>query len=73
MVRHGLADVEQRAANKVQKFLSQTNDRMNREFLHFKDYMVGLKDDPNEEEFEKSLTDYLERVIRLAKDLVRLL
>jgi hypothetical protein len=73
MIRHGLPDVEERAANKVQNFLSQTNDRMNREFLHFKDYMVGLKDDPNEEEFEKSLTDYLERVIRLAKDLVRLL
>ena len=34
--------------------------------------MVGLKDDPGKEEFEKSLTDYLERVIRLAKDLVRL-
>ena len=73
MVRHGLPEVDDRATNKVQKFLSQTNDRMNREFLHFKDYMVGLKDNPSEEEFKKSLIDYLERVIRLAKDLVRLL
>jgi hypothetical protein len=73
MVRHGLPDVDDRATNKVQKFLSQTNDRMNREFLHFKDYMVGLKDDPGKEEFEKSLTDYLEQVIKLAKDLVRVL
>jgi hypothetical protein len=73
MMRHGLPDVEDRAANKVQKFLSQTNDRMKGEFWHFKDFMVGLKDDPNTEEFEKSLTDYLERVIKLAKDLVRVL
>jgi len=73
MFRHGLPDVDDRAANKVQKFLSQTNDRMNREFWHFKDYMVGLKDDPGTEEFEKNLTEYLERVIKLAKDLVRLL
>jgi Family of unknown function (DUF5781) len=73
MARHGLSDVDDRAANKVQKFLSQTNDRVNREFLHFKDYMVELKDNPSEDEFEKGLVDYLERVIGLAKDLVRLL
>jgi len=73
MARHGLPDVEDRATNKVQKFLSQTNDRMNMEFVHFKDYMVGLKGNPSEEEFEKGLIDYLERAIRLAKDLVRLL
>jgi hypothetical protein len=73
MVRHGLPDVDDRAANKVQKFLSQKNDRMNREFWHFKDFMVGLKDDPGTEEFEKNLTEYLERVIKLAKDLVRVL
>ncbi len=73
MVRHGLSDVDDRAANKVQKFLSQKNDRMNIEFLHFKKYMVGLKDNPREEEFENGLIDYLGRVIRLAKDLVCLL
>ena len=43
MIRHGLPDVEERAANKVQKFLSQTNDRMNGGFRYFRDYMVGLK------------------------------
>jgi hypothetical protein len=73
MIRHGLPDVEERAASKVQKFLSQTNERMQIEFWHFKDYMVGLKDDPGKEEFEKSLTDYLERVIKLTQDLVRVL
>ena len=73
MIRHGFSDAEERAADKVQKFLSQTNDRMNREFRYFRDYMVGLKDDPGKEEFEKSLTDYLERVINLAKDLVSVL
>jgi hypothetical protein len=73
MIRHGLPDVEERAASKVQKFMSQTNDRMNREFWDFKDYMVGLKDDPGKEEFEKSLAGYFERVIKLAKDLVSVL
>lgn len=73
MVRHGLRDIDNRATNKVQMFLSQTNDRMNMEFLHFKDYMAGLRDSPSEEEFEKGLVDYLERIIRLAKDLVCLL
>ena len=73
MIRHGFSDAEERAADKVQKFMSQTNDRMNREFRYFRDYMIGLKDDPGKEEFEKSLTDYLERVINLAKDLVRVL
>jgi hypothetical protein len=71
IMRHGLPGVEDRATNKVQKFLSQTNERMKKEFWYFKDYMVGLKDDLGKKEFEKSLTDYLERVIGLAKDLVR--
>ena len=71
MMRHGLPDVDDAATNKVQKFLFQTNDCMKKEFWHFKDFMVNLKDDPSTEQFEKSLIDYLERVTKLAKDLVR--
>jgi hypothetical protein len=69
MMRHGFQDVEGRATGKVQKFLSETDSRMKDEFSYFRDYMINLEDDPSGEEFEKCLTDYLVRIIELAKDL----
>jgi hypothetical protein len=69
MMRHGLHDVNGRAASKVQKFLSETNSRMKDEFSYFRDYMVNLEEDPNREYFEKGLTCYLVHTIELAKDL----
>lgn len=69
MMRHGLRDIENRASNKVKKFLSKADEHLRNEFPYFKDYMINLKDNPCEEEFEKSLIDYLVRTIELANSL----
>ncbi len=69
MMRHGFQDRDDLATNKVQKFLSEANNRMKDEFSHFRDYMISLKDNPSEEEFEKGLIDYLVRIIELANGL----
>lgn len=66
VIRHGLQDPDNRASNKVEKFLSETNSRMRDEFPYFRDYMVNLQKNPSEEEFEKGLIDYLVRIVELA-------
>jgi hypothetical protein len=66
MLRHGVRDVKNQAENKVQKFLSQTNEPMKKEFPYFRDFMTSLKENITEKEFEKGLTDYLTRTVELA-------
>jgi hypothetical protein len=65
MIRHNVPDVNNQAENKVQKFLTQTNERMKKEFPYFKDFMTNLKENITEKEFEKNLTDYLIRIVKL--------
>jgi hypothetical protein len=67
MMRHSVTDINNQAENKVQKFLSQTNERMKKEFPYFKDFMMNLKENITEKEFEKNLTDYLIKIIELAE------
>jgi len=66
MIRHGIKDTI-KAESLIERFLSQTNDSMKKEFMHFKNLMINLKEDITEEEFEKDLVDYLTRMIGLAK------
>jgi len=40
---------------------------MKKEFMYFKNFMINLKEDITEKEFEKDLTDYLNRIIGLVK------
>jgi hypothetical protein len=66
MMRHGVPDVNNQAANKVQEFLSQTDERMKEESEYFKDFMTHLKENITEREFETKLTNYLMKITELA-------
>jgi len=67
MIRHNnVPDVNNQAENKVEKFLSQTNERLKEEFTYFKDFMTNLKENITEKEFEEDLTAYLMKIIGLA-------
>jgi hypothetical protein len=66
MIRHSVPDINHEAENKAQRFLSQTDERMEKEFAYFKDFMTNLKENVKEREFEKNLTDYLMKIIELA-------
>jgi len=67
LIRHNIPDINNQAENKVQKFLSQTNNSMKKEFSYFRNFMANLKEDITEKEFEEDLTEYLARIVRLAK------
>jgi hypothetical protein len=69
MTRHGLQDSDNQASNKVQKFLSEVDERLRNAFPYFKDYMINLRGNPSEAEFEKGLIDYLVRIIELANSM----
>ena len=66
MIRHNVPDINNQAENKVEKFLSQTNERLKEEFTYFKDFMTNLKENITEKEFEEDLTAYLMKIIELA-------
>jgi hypothetical protein len=66
MIRRGIPDVDHQAENKVQTFLSRTNEQMRAAFAYFKDFMIDLKENVTEKEFEKDLTNYLTKVVTLA-------
>jgi len=66
MMRHDVPDVNNQAENKVQEFLSQTDERMKEGFEYFKDFMTHLKENITEREFERELTDYLMKITELA-------
>jgi hypothetical protein len=67
MTRHNIPDPDDQAENKARKFLSQTNEQTKHEFEHFKSLMTNLKENTTEKEFEKDLTNYLTRIIELAR------
>jgi len=65
--RHNIPDIDNQAHNMVQKFLSQLDNSMKKEFAYFKNFMTTLKENITEREFEKSLSEYLTRIIQIAK------
>jgi len=69
LTRHKIPDVGNKAENKIQKFLTQVDNKMNKEFIHFRNFMTHLQETPLPQQFEKDLTEYLTRVIQLAKGL----
>jgi len=67
LTRHEVPDINDQAKKRVEKFLSQANNAVRNEFDYFKDFMTSLKENVTEEEFEKQLTEYLTRIVSLAK------
>jgi hypothetical protein len=67
MIRHNVPDPNHEAENKVQKFLSQTNKKMNETFSYIKNFMINLKENVPEKEFAKNFTEYLTKIVDLAE------
>jgi hypothetical protein len=67
LTRHKIRDIECKVQKAVEQFLSQTDEDMKEAYLYFKDYMTNLKENVTEQQFEKDLTEYLNRVIKLAQ------
>lgn len=67
LTRHKIKDIDNQAENKVQKFLSQVDASMKKEFSHFRNFMANLKENPTETQFKKDLTEYLTITTELAK------
>jgi len=66
LMRHNIKDTNNQAENAVQRFLSQTDDSMKKEFDYFKNFMTNLRENTTEKQFENYLTAYLQRIIGLA-------
>jgi len=67
LTRHNVRDIDNKAQNKIQRYLSQVDDQTKREFTHFKNLMTNLKEDTDEKQFHKDLAKYLTRIIELAR------
>jgi len=64
--RHNVRDIGNQAENKAQRFLSQ-NISMKEDFSYCKNFMIGLKENTNDMEFERDLAEYLTTIIGLVK------
>jgi hypothetical protein len=69
MERHHLLNARGLAHEKGQRFLSQADKRMSEVFLHLQEFMVSLRENPTEKEFEEDLTNYLRTVMGIANEL----
>jgi len=67
LTRHKIPDIDNRAENTVQEFLSKVEGRMKSEFAYLRNFMASLAEGVTGEQFEKALAEYLLRITRLAK------
>jgi hypothetical protein len=67
LTRHKIKDIDNQVQKAVERFLSQTDEDMKEAHLYFKDFMTNLKEDVSEQQFENDLTEYLNKVIKLAR------
>jgi hypothetical protein len=67
MKRHNVPDVDGKVQKGTERFLTQVGQRMRREYDYFRDLMINLKEEVSEEEFERKLEEYLNRIARLAE------
>jgi hypothetical protein len=68
MRRHNISDENQRAKSKSKTFLSRINPNAAEEFAYFNDFMVGLKEEVTEVEFEREMNEYLTRFFALVEN-----
>lgn len=64
--RHNVSDVKHQARGKVEKFLSRIDEAMRKESAYFTDFMINLKENVTDERFEEDLTEFLDRIVKLA-------
>jgi len=67
MARHGVPDIENRAAGLNKRFLSQLPASATEAFEYFRKVMMGLREDVTGSEFSKLLNEYLSRFVEEAE------
>jgi hypothetical protein len=68
MQRHNISDENQRAKSKSKVFLSRISSNAAKEFPYFNDFMVGLREQVTDSEFEKQMKEYLARFFIVAEN-----
>ena len=69
MQRHNINDHDQRAKLKSDTFLSSINREAAKEFSYFNDFMVGLKEQVPEAEFQQEMREYLARFFQVVQNM----
>jgi len=67
LTRHGVRDIDGKVQKAVEAFLSQTDEAISQASPYFKEFMTNLKEDVSEPQFEKDLTEYLNKIVKLAQ------
>jgi len=67
MARHGVPDIEKRAAGLNKRFLSQLPAGATEAFEYFRKVMTRLREDVTGREFDRLLTEYLNRFVEEAE------
>jgi len=67
MARHGVPDIENRAAGLNKRFLSQLPAGATAAFEYFRKVMMGLREDVTGSEFGRLLNEYLNRFVEEAE------
>jgi hypothetical protein len=67
LTRHKIKDIESKVKKAVDRFLSQTGAGMKESFPYFREFMANLRENVTEQQFEKDLTEYLNKVVKLAQ------
>jgi len=60
MQRHNIPDYDHKAKSKNDTFLSRINPNAAKKFSLFNNFMVGLREQVNEDEFQREMEEYLE-------------
>jgi hypothetical protein len=68
MQRHNLDDHNQKAKLKSDAFLNRINREAAKEFSYFNDFMVGLKEQVAEAEFQQEMKEYLTRFYQVVQN-----
>jgi hypothetical protein len=67
LTRHKIKDTEGKVEKAVEQYLSQTDEDMKEAHLYFRDFMTNLKENVSEQKFEKDLTEYLNKIVKLTQ------
>lgn len=67
LTRHKIKDIKGKVQKAVEQFLSQTEEDMKEAYSYFKEFMTNLKEDVTEQQFQKDLTEYLNKIVKLAQ------
>jgi hypothetical protein len=68
LTRHKIRDIEGKVQKAVERFLSHTDEDIKEAYFYFKNFMTNLKENVSEQQFEKDLTEYQNKLVKLAHE-----